>query len=131
MTIFVSSQSVDSAPASLLIQGLGRAGVGVEHSPRNPRDGHDPRWQDWYSKGLQDALKRCTSFVAVVDRGWDSSTWMAVEAEEATKRLASTSYYWNPQGVRVIAAGMQLYLTAELPTTLEGAIGMLVQRGGE
>jgi hypothetical protein len=127
MTIFVSSQSVDTAPASLLIDGLRRAGVAVEHSPRNPIHGHDPRWQDWYSKGLQDALKRCTSFVAVVDRVWESSTWMAVESDEAKKRVAST-YFWNPQGVAVAAAGMKPYLTAELPAPLDAAIAVLVQR---
>jgi hypothetical protein len=129
MPIFGSSQSVGTAPASLLIDGLRRAGVAVEHSPRNPSDGHDPRWQDWYAKGLHDALTRCTSFVAVVDRSWESSTWMAVEADEAKKRLAST-YYWNPQGVTVAADGMKPYLTAELPATLDAAIEILVQRRG-
>jgi hypothetical protein len=127
MMVFVSSQSVDTAPASLLIDGLRGAGAAVEHSPRNPSDGHDPRWKNWYDKGLQEALKRCASFVAVVDRAWDSSTWMAIEADEAEKHLTST-YYWNPQGVTIAAAGMKPYLTAELPAALDAAIAVLLQR---
>jgi hypothetical protein len=127
--IFISSESVDGPPASLLIAALRRAGVAVEHSPRNPSDGPDPRWSDWYSRGLPEALERCDAFVAVINRAWDSSTWMGCEADEGRKRLSST-FFWNPEGVTVTAAGMKPYLTVQLPATLEAAVGTLLQRGG-
>jgi hypothetical protein len=74
MNIFVSSQSVDAPQAASLIEGLRRARVSIEHSPRNPMDGDDPRWRDWYELGLPAAVERCELFVAVIDRGWDCSS---------------------------------------------------------
>jgi hypothetical protein len=38
--------------ANGLIRGLQRAGVEVGHSPLNPLDGIDPRWEHWYESGL-------------------------------------------------------------------------------
>jgi hypothetical protein len=128
VTVFISSQSVDTPPASLLIDGLRRAGIAVEHSPRNPAAGHDPRWEQWYAKGLRNAFDRCNVFVAVVDSAWDSSSWMAIEADEARRRLSS-AFYWNPQGLKVAAAGMKPYLAEELPPSVDAAVRTLVQRG--
>jgi hypothetical protein len=127
MSIFISSQSVDSAHAASLIDGLRRARMGVEYSPRNPRDGEDPRWVGWYEAGLAAALGRCCLFVAVIDHVWDSSTWMACEADMATRRGLSL-LYWNPQGVAVKAKGMLAYLREELPARFEEALGVLCER---
>ena len=104
----VRRRSTDSS----LIDGLLRAHVEIEHSPRNPLDGDDPRWENWYEVGLPAALARCILFVAVIDRGWDSSSWMAHEAEVATKRSLPV-LYWNPEGLSVAAPGMLPYLRRE------------------
>ena len=128
MNVFVSSQSVDAAQASSLIDGLLRAHVEIEHSPRNPLDGDDPRWENWYEVGLPAALARCILFVAVIDRGWDSSSWMAHEAEVATKRGLPV-LYWNPEGLSVAARGMLPYLREEVPPALNDAIDLLLRRG--
>jgi hypothetical protein len=125
--IFISSDLVDHPPASLLIDGLRRAGALVEHSPRNPHDGPDSRWPGWYSQGLPDSLSRCQSFVAVINRAWASSSWMACEAHEARKRL-SFAFYWNPERVTVTAARMKPYLTTQLPASLEEAISILARQ---
>ena len=86
MNILVSSQSVDAAQAASLIAGLRRAHVDANHSPRNPMDGDDPRWRDWYDAGLPAAVGRSDLFVIVIDRGWNSSSWMASEADTASSR---------------------------------------------
>ena len=90
MRIFVSSQVVDRWPARDLIAALRQAGVEVEHSPRNPLDGEDPRWKDWYSSTLGAVIDRCDAFVIIVEPGWDSSTWMAIEAEAGLARNQKT-----------------------------------------
>jgi hypothetical protein len=128
VNVFVSSQSVDGARAASLIDGLRRAHVRVNHSPRNPLDGQDPRWEDWYQAGLPAAVGRCNVFVAVIDRGWDSSTWMGCEAEMATK-AGLPLLYWNPDRVRVTAPGMVPYLREQLPDTLNDALALLLRRG--
>jgi hypothetical protein len=128
MAIFVSSQAVDEAPASTLIAGLRSAGVVVEHSPSNPEHRDDGRWSDWYGKGLPNTLVRCSIFIAVVDRGWDSSTWMAIEADLAGKKLGAgriRSVFWNPEARVVTAKGMLPYLEEELPRDLSRAISWL------
>ena len=128
MNIFVSSQSVDSAHVASLIDGLRQAHVTIEHSPRNPIDADDPRWRGWYEVGLPAAVERSDVFVAVIDRGWDSSTWMACEAEMATKKGLPV-LYWNPDGVKVTAQGMVPYLREELPPAIDEAVEQLLRRG--
>jgi hypothetical protein len=128
VSIFLSSRAADAPLAAALIDGLRRVNVKVEHSPRNPKDGEDPRWGDWYKVGLPAALGRSHLFVAVIDRGWDSSTWMAIEADTATK-TGLPMFFWNPEGVRVTARGMVPYLREEIPTTLDRAIELFARRG--
>jgi hypothetical protein len=128
MRVFVSSQIVDRWPAGDLIQALRRVGVGVEHSPRNPRDGKDSRWRNWYSETLLTTLDRCDALVIVVEPGWDSSTWMASEAQAALapgRRTEQKAFFWNPGGTRVTAAGMVGYLRVELPSDLDAAVAVL------
>lgn len=90
-------------------------------------DGDDPRWRDWYEAGLPAAIGRCEVFVAVVDRGWDSSTWMGQEADTASKS-GLTLLYWNPDRLLVKARGMVAYLREELPPALDDALTLLLRR---
>ena len=91
-------------------------------------DGDDPRWRDWYTVGLPAAVGRCDLFVIVVDRGWDCSSWMASEADMALKR-GLPLLYWNPDRIVVKARGMIPYLREEVPSALDDALGLLLERG--
>jgi hypothetical protein len=125
MAVFVSSQAIDEAPAAELIASLRAAGLSVEHSPKSPAHGEGSSWTDWYQSGLRSALGRCSIFVAVVDRGWDSSTWMAIEAEEAVQKLGPArirSFYWNPEARVITAKGMLPYLNEELSREVSEAV---------
>ena len=132
MRVFVSSQVVDRWPARALIAALRQAGVEVEHSPRNPLDGEDPRWKNWYSETLGAVVDGCDAFVIVLEPGWDSSAWMAIEAETGLtpgRKTERKAFVWNPDGVTVKAAGMTGYLRAELPRELEAAVARLREIG--
>jgi hypothetical protein len=125
MRVFVSSQVVDRWPARELIAGLRQAGLEVEHSPSNPLDSQDPRWANWYGDALEAAVDRCDLFIVVLEPGWDSSTWMAIEADAGLakgRRTAERAYVWNPDGIVVRAAGMIGYLRSELPRDLAEAV---------
>jgi hypothetical protein len=136
MRVFVSCQAVDRKPAQDLIFALREAGVDVEHSPRNPLDGADARWKDWYDAGLATALRGCDVFVIVVDEAWDSSTWMAIEAQAGLAALrdgvARRAFFWNPLGigVRAAAAGTGAYLQHELPREVDDAIRRITAETG-
>ena len=122
-------QAVDQSPAKELIFKLRRMGADVSHSPSNPLDADDPRWNDWYDAGLPAAVRQCDEFVIVVDRVWDSSSWMAQEAQVASE-LGRTGelrrFYWNPNEIMVRAAGMLPYLQSELPRDLDAAVEVLL-----
>ena len=62
--------------------------------------------------------------IAVIDDGWDGSTWMAIEADRARRTETQTlrCYSWNPHEVEVLAAGMKGYLGTPLPRGLEAAV---------
>src|ERR1051325_8859946 len=96
LNIFVSSERVDDARVSGLIHKLREAAFKVDHSPR----AKDARWDDWYEKGCQAALDKTEIFIVAVTKGWDCSTWMAHEADEAQKRMAEgrirQCFYYNP-----------------------------------
>jgi hypothetical protein len=125
--VFISSQAVDRPPASVLISGLQAKGWAVSHSPSNPLDAEDPRWADWYERGLAQALANVEVFIAVIDDAWDSSTWMAVEADLARRAGTHTPrrYSWNPSAVRVRAGGMRQYLDERLPRAMEAAVAVV------
>jgi hypothetical protein len=93
-------------------------------------DGSDSRWDTWYDVGLPATIERCDIFVIVVDQGWDSSTWMAIEAAAGFVLLAdgpaARTFFWNPEAIAVDAAGMTPYLKHELPLALDGAIRGIV-----
>ena len=104
----------------------------MNHSPRNPLDGDDRRWADWYQRGLQEAIKESQSFVIIVDRGWDSSTWMGIEADEGLRkaRASGGNYvmaYWNPNNIEVKAKGMLGYLKDRLPNKVNEAVEALTR----
>ena len=131
MRVFVSCQAVDGDSCSRLIRALRSAGVDVDHSPKNPADGHDPRWTGWYAQGLAAAIAGRDVSVIVLDVGWDSSTWMMIEAE-ALFGAASASperrvFFWNPDGI-IIRAGLR-YLKDELPQDVDDAMRAIVGTG--
>jgi hypothetical protein len=124
MRIFVSSQDVDSGRCSALIDALRSEGWAVDHSPRSPIRGRDPRWPSWYDSGLAAALDGIDIFIIVLDHGWDSSSWMAQEAHFAIeRRMARTSYFWNPDSIALRA--MRQYLRSELPGEMEPLVQTL------
>lgn len=126
MRVFVSSQDVDGDPCSALINTLRSEDWVVDHSPRNPIRGDDPRWYSWYDSGLTAALGRADIFIIVVDHVWDSSTWMAEEAHFAIERgMVKTAFYWNPESIVVRAMGMRRYLRSELPTDMDALVQAL------
>jgi hypothetical protein len=83
--IFVSSCRIDEPHTTALVSRLRHESFSVLHSPRNPLDGADARWHDWYASGCKAALDRASIFIAIINFGWDSSTWMAHECDEALK----------------------------------------------
>ena len=91
LNVFVSCERVDDERATAFIEALRRRGCVVSHSPRNPMDGQDERWADWYAVGLKDELRRADVFVAVVTSGWASSSWMLCEAVEARQQSLQRS----------------------------------------
>lgn len=124
MRVFLSSHAIDSENAQALVRAIRAADIEVEHSPRNPIDGHGPIWSDWYSSGLPNAVGKCDLFIVVVDRGWDSSTWMGIEAEAWRTRWAGLmprAYFWNPESITV-SNGMACYLKEVLPRELGMAV---------
>ena len=124
MNIFLSTQSIDDQHATQLLTALRAAGHRVDHSPRNPIDGDDDRWPTWYSRGLAETLKASDCFIIIVDRGWDSSSWMATEADDA-KKLELPLRFWNPQNLDVTAPGMIGYLREQMPDDIDSLIARI------
>ncbi|WP_411846059.1 hypothetical protein AAFN60_21360 [Roseibacillus persicicus] len=118
--IFLSSQHIGGGSASLLLTELRNIGLNVDHSPLNPAFGHDERWQSWYAQGLRTALESVSLFVSVIDKGWDSSTWMAMESAQAFNSVSTRDSirFWNPDQIVVKVQEMRQYLTSELPRDL-------------
>jgi len=124
MRIFVSSQDVDGGPCSALINTLRSEGWVVDHSPRNPIRGQDPRWSSWYDSGLAAALAGADIFIIVLDHAWDSSSWMAEEAHFGIERgMAKTAFYWNPSPI--VLRTTRHYLRTELPGNIEALVQAL------
>lgn len=119
MKVFVSCQSVDSVSVQSLIRRLIAIGLAVDHSPRNPLDGEDSRWSDWYKHSLPAAIAAANCFLIVVDGGWDSSSWMGEEARMA-EESGLPMYFWNPDRIQV--KGMLHYLKLQLPDDLADAV---------
>ena len=121
--IFVSAPNVDRNPAKSLIERLKMKGFEVDHSPRNPSEGSDPRWDGWYDSGLRSSLDKVEVFVIVIDVAWDSSTWMAEESRQAMDapgvRPVPHVFFWNPMSIEVQAASVLGYLREELPKDLD------------
>lgn len=112
--VFVSSCDVTGTLTQGLIGALRDLGAAVSHSPL-PDPDEDSRWQSWYDTGLERALAEVCSVVIVVTPVWDSSTWMATEAQAAmdlyNNNQLQTFGFFNPQGRTVTAQGMVPYLT--------------------
>ena len=131
--IFVSSCRIDGPHAAALIERLRGESFAVSHSPRNPSDGRDERWIDWYASGCRVELEEADIFVSVISPAWDCSTWMAHECIEAS-RLAGNGklrkvYFWNPESIKVEAVGMVKYLKERLPDDLDELILALRAKG--
>jgi hypothetical protein len=130
MIIFISSQRIDDPQTSFLIKRLCEVGINIYHSPRNPLDGEDEKWKcNWYEKGLRDALNKTDVFIASIDLGWGSSTWMGIESDEGLKRLKDgrikKMYYFNPLHIIIKEKGMKCYLIEQLPDEPNAVIEIL------
>lgn len=127
--IFISCQSIDSSEPQMLIAKLMEKGFRINHSPRNPADAYDGRWIDWYDKGIKQAIHESEIFVIIIDYGWDSSTWMGIEAEEALdKAKTSDKYqmlYWNPNNIEINSISMLRYLIRRVPDEVDKIIEIL------
>jgi hypothetical protein len=124
--IFVSSCRIDGFHAAALIKRLRDESFTVLHSPRNPADGEDHRWRDWYEHGCRAELEMADIFVTVISRAWNCSTWMAHEVGE-TSRLVKAGkircvYFWNPERIKVEACGIVEHLNEPLPDNLDDLI---------
>lgn len=131
--IFVSSCRIDEPQTAALIERLYTESFSVLHSPRNPLDGEDARWRDWYKSGCKAEMERASAFIAVISSGWGCSTWMAHECDEASKQMEAGKirrmYFWNPEQIQMKAAGMFPYLMERLPDDLDQLISMLRDNG--
>lgn len=87
-SVFVSCQAIDEKEAQDFLHELLEAGFEVEHSPSPPSHGNDPAWEGWYDKRLGETVARADYFVAVVDLGWEGSTWMGIEGEAALSEIS-------------------------------------------
>ena len=74
---------------------------------------------------LEEALDRSKAFIFVIDRGWDSSTWMATEADAALRRRQNGKllgfFSYNPASMVVTSVGMQPYLSRALAIDISNA----------
>jgi hypothetical protein len=127
--IFISSCRIDAPPATFLVDRLREESFTVMHSPRNPSDGEDARWRNWYKKGFRDVIERASIFISVITHEWNCSTWMAHEAHEALELIGARKiqglYFWNPDRIEVRASGMSLYLKERLPDDLNELVRVL------
>jgi len=127
--IFVSSCRIDDPHATALIERLRSESFIVLHSPRNPSDGDDARWRNWYESGCKAEMGRANIFISVVTAAWDCSTWMAHECLEALKQAGADQirgmYFWNPGRVEVTAGVVTAYLKKRLPDDLDELISVL------
>jgi hypothetical protein len=119
MLIFLSAEDTDDQLVQDLRDRLSLDGWSLDCSPRNPERGRDSRWDDWYANGCTTALANADVFVAVATAGWNSSTWMAHEAEAALDQ-GLEPFLWNPNRVP-IPAGMRCFANATLPDSLAAA----------
>jgi hypothetical protein len=120
MRCFVSSCAIDQHPARELVRAIREVAIVVEHSPVPPDSGGDSRWKNWYQSGCSETIAKCDALVIVVDRAWDSSTWMAHESwcamQDPKRPKTPMCFYWDPGDVRPKAPGMIQYLKERLPS---------------
>jgi hypothetical protein len=84
--IFLSTEwSADERVIEIIARLKSHPNIQLDQSPLNPMLGDDPRWHDWYGRGYGEVIAKSDCFVAVVTPGYDSSTWMAHEFDEALK----------------------------------------------
>jgi hypothetical protein len=133
--IFVSSCRIDGHHAAALIERLRGESFTVLHSPRNPSDGKDHRWRDWYKRGCMAELETADIFITVISRAWDCSTWMAHECDEAAKLAEEGkirgAYFWNPEQIKVEARAMVRYLKEALPDGLDELVLALREKSDQ
>ena len=129
---FVSCCAIDQHPASDLVRAIRELGIVVEHSPIPPDRGSDPRWNNWYQIGCSEMIAKCNAFVIVVDRAWDSSTWMGHESwcamQDPKRPKTPKCFYWDPNNVEPKAPGMIQYLKERLPNAPILAASLLESR---
>ena len=129
MRVFVSSCRIDDIQASSLIQRLASENFQVWCSPRNPHDGKDERWRDWYTKRCQDELDKVDIFIAVVNKNWAVSTWMLHELYEARKRLKDgvirNIYCFNPEHFKIDSINMEFHPPEQLPDEIDDVVKLL------
>lgn len=77
--VFVSTPDIGEGAAAELVAALQDLGATV-----HGLGGFQERRPDWYEDGCALELSECAGFVAVVERDYDCSTWMAHEALTAS-----------------------------------------------
>lgn len=130
-TVFVSCERIDEPVVIELIKKLKKFFV-VLHSPRNPLDGEDFKWNDWYQTGLNGALAKSDIFLIAVTNGWDSATWMAIESHEALRLFKNSqickTVFWNPLNIKLQSSGTaEMYLREQILGNIDEVIEKLKQ----
>lgn len=118
-SIFISCERVDDDYPSKLIAYLKAKGYTVRHSPKNPVDGKDDKWENWYSFGLNDCLENSNYFIIIVTDSWDSSSWMGQEAASGkllyNNKVISKYMYIDLRSNINIPLGMATFLENKIP----------------
>jgi hypothetical protein len=132
VSIFISCQDIDSPYVERLFAALREVALPFFHSPPNPMRRPDAAWVNWYDQGLPATLARTSGFLIVIDSGWDSSTWMGIEAHTAIARISGEHLrffaFVNPNQTLVRARGMLPYLREEFPSDLSALLPILLRR---
>ncbi len=119
MNAFINCERIDDLFVERLINNLKLEGFMVSTSPKNPIDGEDIRWNNWYNFGIDEALQNIDVFISIITDSWSSSTWMAIECDTAEKYFLQNSiknmYYIDLRTSKYMPKGMEQYLKTELP----------------
>lgn len=115
VSVFISTDNFGNVSIQEILNSLMEQNLIVNTSPKNPVNGYDAKWVDWYSKGLQLALVSTDVFIIILTDSWESSTWMAEEAHRAEElftkgKIKKMAYVDIRTFAAPFAFGMKNYL---------------------